>query len=72
MDTNLILANDQAAINAIRAVGAKQLYVRMFLFNLKKTLGTNYALVSSLRGMAIQVVILGRKTIQGTLQLPAL
>jgi hypothetical protein len=26
MDTNLILANDQAAINAIRAVGANQLY----------------------------------------------
>jgi endoglucanase len=34
MDTNLILANDQAAINAIRAVGAKQLYVPMFLFDL--------------------------------------
>jgi hypothetical protein len=70
MDTNLILANDQAAINAIRAVGAKQLYVRMILFNLKP-LGTNYALVSSPRGMVIRVVILGRKTIQGTLQLPA-
>jgi endoglucanase len=25
MDTNLILANDQAAINAIRVAGAKQL-----------------------------------------------
>lgn len=25
MDTNLVLANDQAAINAIRAVGAYQL-----------------------------------------------
>jgi hypothetical protein len=34
MDTNLILANDQEAINAIRAVGAKQLYVPMFLFDL--------------------------------------
>jgi hypothetical protein len=30
MDTNLILANDQAAITAIRAVGAKQLYVPHF------------------------------------------
>jgi hypothetical protein len=27
MDTNLILANDQAAINAIRAAGADQLSV---------------------------------------------
>jgi len=70
MDTNLILANDQAAINAIRAVGAKQLYVRMFLFNLSP-LGTNYALVSSPQGMAILVVMLGLKAIQGTLQLPA-
>ena len=26
MDTNLLLANDQAAINAIRAAGANQLY----------------------------------------------
>jgi hypothetical protein len=28
MDTNLILANDQAAINAIRAAGANQLFVQ--------------------------------------------
>jgi hypothetical protein len=31
MDTNLILTNDQAAINAIRAAGAKQLLVRTYL-----------------------------------------
>lgn len=41
MDTNLILANDQAAINAIRAVGAKQLYVLKFLSNLEP-FGANY------------------------------
>jgi hypothetical protein len=40
MDTNLILANDQAAINTIRAVGAKQLYVPMFLFKLRPSVLT--------------------------------
>jgi hypothetical protein len=38
MDTNLILTNDQAAVNAIRAAGANQLYEAKYSSNLKTVL----------------------------------
>jgi hypothetical protein len=69
MDTNLILTNDQAAINAIRAAGADQLQVPRCLGDL---LCTNQIAVFLLQVMAIQAVTPGPKITPATLPHPAL
>lgn len=56
MDTNLILTNDQAAINAIRAAGANQLYVQK---HSASTACTNGIEGFSLQEMATLVVTPG-------------